>query len=101
MLKITVLYERPSDIAAFEEYYIGTHMPLARKVPGLIKDEVTLFGSNLDGSAPAYHLMAELFFADEGAWKAGMATPEGRTLTLDADNFPPGTGAATMLIGHC
>lgn len=99
MLKITILFEPPADVEAFNAYYLGTHMPLARRVPGTLKDEVTIFGPLLDGSPPPYHLMTELYFADEDAWRAGMSSPEGLALTADADNFPPGTGKTTMLIG--
>jgi uncharacterized protein (TIGR02118 family) len=37
MVKLTVLYGPPSDPAAFDEYYLGTHVPIADAIPGLPK----------------------------------------------------------------
>lgn len=100
MFKITILFDPPTDVEAFTAYYLGTHMPLARRVPGTLKDQVTIFGPGYDGSPSPYYLMTELYFADEEAWRAGMSSPEGLALTADADSFPPGTGKTTMLLGH-
>ena len=35
MHRMTILYERPDDLAAFRRYYEDTHVPLARHMPGL------------------------------------------------------------------
>ena len=32
---LIALYHQPTDTAAFDSYYAGTHAPLAKKVPGL------------------------------------------------------------------
>jgi uncharacterized protein (TIGR02118 family) len=100
MIKLTVLYDHPEDAEAFDAYYLGTHMPLARKVPGLEKDEVTVFGPGPDGTAPPYHLMTELYFADAAAMGAGMGSDEGKAVSADTQNFPPGTKPATIVIGE-
>ncbi|MDT2005011.1 EthD family reductase [Rhodococcus opacus] len=34
-LKVVVCYGHPGDPDAFDAYYRDTHMPLARKIPGL------------------------------------------------------------------
>ena len=39
MIKLTVLYGPPKDVAAFEDYYASTHMPLVYKIPGLGRTE--------------------------------------------------------------
>ncbi len=98
MVKLTVLYDRPSDVEAFEAYYLGTHVPLAREVPGLKDIEVTLFQPGPDGTLPRYHLMAELTFADAEAMQAGLASTEGKALGADVANFP-GTTSSTHLVG--
>ena len=33
--KVAVCYGQPDDPEAFDAYYRDTHMPLARKIPGL------------------------------------------------------------------
>jgi uncharacterized protein (TIGR02118 family) len=41
MAKLVALYKKPADAAAFEAYYFGTHAPIAKKVPGLRRCEVS------------------------------------------------------------
>jgi uncharacterized protein (TIGR02118 family) len=98
MIKLTVLYETPADVAAFDAHYLGTHVPLAREVPGIQRVEVTRFGPGPDGSAPRYHLMAELYFADAQAMQAGLGSDEGRELGADVANL--GGTPATHLVGN-
>ena len=35
MHKLLVLYNEPKDPTHFRKYYVETHLPLARKLPGL------------------------------------------------------------------
>jgi len=35
MAKLVVLYKMPKDPEAFNSYYAATHIPIARKIPGL------------------------------------------------------------------
>ena len=41
MAEVVVLYKTPKDPAAFDKYYAETHIPLAKKLPGLRKYEVS------------------------------------------------------------
>lgn len=97
MIKLTVLYERPADVEAFDAHYLGTHVPLAKKVPGMERIEVTRFGPGPDGSAPPFHIMAELYFADAAAMQAALGSPEGKELGADVVNL--GGTASTHLVG--
>ncbi|WP_162126353.1 EthD family reductase [Flavobacterium phycosphaerae] len=40
MVKMTVIYNIPKDVAFFEKHYFETHVPLAKQLPGLIKYEI-------------------------------------------------------------
>lgn len=97
MIKLTVLYDTPADVEAFDAHYLGTHVPLANAVPGIEKVEVTRFLPGPDGSAPRFHIMAELYFADADAMAAALATPEGKELGADVANL--GGTPATHLVG--
>lgn len=97
MIKLTVLYDTPADVGAFDAHYLGTHVPLANAVPGIEKVEVTRFLPGPDGSAPRFHIMAELYFADADAMAAALATPEGKELGADVANL--GGTPATHLVG--
>ena len=41
MAKLVVIYKTPKDKAAFDKYYFETHVPLAKKIPGLRRYEVS------------------------------------------------------------
>jgi len=38
---MVAIYKMPADVEAFEKHYFGTHIPLAKKMPGLLKYEVS------------------------------------------------------------
>lgn len=40
MAKMTVIYNTPKDIDFFERHYFEVHVPLAKKLPGLIAYEI-------------------------------------------------------------
>ena len=98
MIKLTVLYGIPTDPAAFDAYYHGTHLPLVHPIPGLRRAEVARVVATPDGSAPAHHLIAELYFDDMDAFQAGMGGPEGQAAAADIPNFA--SGGATLLISE-
>jgi uncharacterized protein (TIGR02118 family) len=89
VVKLTVLYEHPSDTEAFDAYYLGTHVPLAEKLPGIERVEVVRYGPGPDGTPPPYHLIAGLYFSDAEAMGAALGSPEGKALGEDVVNFPP------------
>ncbi|WP_281632851.1 EthD family reductase [Flavobacterium luteolum] len=62
MAKMTVIYKTPKDTAFFEKHYYEVHIPLAKKLPGIIKYEVSN-GSvlSLTGHSDVY-LVANLYF---------------------------------------
>lgn len=41
MAKLFAVYQQPMDPAVFNRYYFGTHVPLAKTIPGLKSYEVT------------------------------------------------------------
>ena len=41
MAKLVVLYKTPKSTDAFDRYYFATHVPLAKKLPGLKKYDVS------------------------------------------------------------
>lgn len=84
--KLIALYKLPDDVAAFDDHYFSTHIPLAEKMPGLIQavyNKVT--GSPMGKSN--YHLMAELTFESQDALNAAMASDEGKAAAKDLMGF--------------
>ena len=43
MMKVTVLYGNPKSTDEFEKYYESTHLPLAAKMKGVDRLELTKF----------------------------------------------------------
>lgn len=86
MVKLIVLYKRPADTAAFEKHYTEIHAPLAKKMPGLQRLEVSrCFGS--PGGEPRYYMAAELYFDSKEAMFAALGSPEGKAAAKDVMGF--------------
>lgn len=95
MYRLTIQYETPADPAEFDEQYFGQHVPLCAGIPGLEASTFSKPKALGPGSAP--HLVAELDFADEAAFKAAMRSPEMGAVAKDAETLP---AQRVMFIGE-
>ena len=95
---VNVLYNAPSDPAAFEAYYTATHLPLVAKVQGIAQVVLIKCQPNADGSPPAFYRIAQLFFASAADMAASMGSPEGQAAVADIANFA--TGGVTAITGE-
>jgi uncharacterized protein (TIGR02118 family) len=98
MARLMVLYKTPKDVAAFDKYYFETHVPIAKKMPGLKKFEVNQGGVGSPAGDPGIHRIAILHFDDVAAIQAAFASPEGQAAVADLGNFAPDAGAAQILL---
>ncbi|WP_410677163.1 EthD family reductase [Amycolatopsis sp. cmx-4-68] len=96
MFQITVLYNHPTDVAAFDKHHDEVHVPLAASIPGLQRYTVGRPTPGYGGASP-YHLVAVLEFADEATALAGLSAPEGEAATADLNNFA--AAGVTLLQG--
>ena len=87
MAKLFAIYQQPADPAAFDRYYVDTHLPLAKSLPGLKSYEVTR--GDVMGTAGKHgvYLIATLEFASLEAIGAAMASPQGQATVADLANF--------------
>jgi len=91
MAKVFAMYKRPLDTGAFDRYYYATHVPIAKKIPGLRHYEVTSGPvALLAGGVSPYHLIAILTFDSLAAIQAALASPEGQATAADLGNFASG-----------
>ena len=97
MNKVTLLYGHPKDPDAFEKYYKETHLPIASKMKGVTKLELTKFLSAPDGGMAASYRMAELYFSSQSEMEQTLGSPEGQAAVADLPNFA--TGGVTVIIG--
>ncbi|OJY67930.1 MAG: ethyl tert-butyl ether degradation protein EthD [Sphingobium sp. 66-54] len=86
MHKIVVLYPPQPDPAAFKAYYVATHIPLARKLPGLLALRYSFDVQGGGGESP-YFCVFEADFADGAAVGAAMGSAEGQAVAGDLQNF--------------
>jgi uncharacterized protein (TIGR02118 family) len=74
--KITVIYDNPTDPAAFESAYEAEQLEAARKVPGYLRLEASKVWPKEDGSPTPAYRMIDWYFADYDAASVAVTTPE-------------------------
>ena len=96
MARLVVMYKAPRDASAFDKYYFEKHLPIAKKIPGLRKYEVSRGAVATPAGASNYHLVAILHFDDVAAIQAAFASGEGQAAVADLQNFA--TGGADIFL---
>ncbi|HEY4840779.1 MAG TPA: EthD family reductase [Terriglobales bacterium] len=72
MARLVVVYKTPRDGAAFDQHYFGTHIPIAKKIPGLRKFEISQGPVLTPAGSSDFHLVATLHFDDMAAIQKGL-----------------------------
>lgn len=98
MVKLTALYRQPQEIQEFEKRYFDGHIPLAEKMPGLLKMEITKFTGTPMGDQSPYYLQADLYFESAESLQSSMRSPEGRAAAKDVMSFAG--HLVTMIVGE-
>jgi uncharacterized protein (TIGR02118 family) len=86
-VRLSVFYRHPPDPAAFDAYYFSTHVPLARRLPGLKRLDIAKVLKDDPEFPSSYYLVADLWFATDRALRDSMSSPEGVIATGDLKNF--------------
>jgi uncharacterized protein (TIGR02118 family) len=95
MAELVVTYKTPKDAAAFDKHYAETHIPLAKKIPGLRKYQISRGPVATPAGPSGAHLIAILTFDSMAAIQAAFGTPEGQAAAADVAKFA--TGGADMM----
>src|SRR5580700_585240 len=90
MARLVVLYKTPKDAGAFDAYYFNTHVPIAKRIPGLRKYEVSRGPVATPMGASGLHLVATLHFDDVAAIQEAFASPQGQAAAADVQKFASG-----------
>jgi uncharacterized protein (TIGR02118 family) len=96
--KLTVLYGHPSDPAAFEKYYAEVHLPLADKIAGYTRVELSKGLPGPEGAKAAFYRTAEFWFESTAALQACFDSPEAKATAADLANFA--TGGVTLFVSE-
>jgi len=86
MVKLIAIYRKPEDQEAFDQHYFHTHAPLAEKMPGLVKLEVSKIYGTPMGESELY-LIAQMYFESKQALTEALSSPEGRAAGKDLMGF--------------
>ncbi len=70
----------------FAKYWLETHAPLAKKMPGLRKYVVNIV-RRPPNREPDYSGIVELWFDDVDSMKKAFASPEGQATQKDTETF--------------
>ena len=90
MAMIIAMYKTPKDAAAFDSYYFGPHLALAKTVPGLTGYEVTRGPIMAMAGPQPYYLIAVLKFDSMTAVQTALASSQGQAVAADLANFATG-----------
>ncbi len=90
MARLVVVYKTPKDPSDFDRHYFNTHVPLAKKIPGLRKYEVSSGPVASPAGSSGVHLIAILQFDDVAAIQRAFASPEGLAAAADVQTFATG-----------
>jgi len=93
------MYKTPKDAAAFDKYYFEKHVPIAKKIPGLRKYEVSAGAVATPAGPSGYYLVAVLHFDDLAAIQAAFASAEGQAAAADVQTFATG-GVEMFMFDH-
>ncbi len=85
---LTVLYPKPDDPAAFKRYYEGTHIPLARTLPGLRSLRFGYPEALTPGESPHFCIF-QAEFDSPSAMAQALKSEIGAKVAADVPNYSP------------
>jgi len=98
MARMVVIYRTPTDIEAFDRHYFDIHVPLAKKIPGLRKYEVSDGPIATPAGSSDVHRIGTLYFDDLAAIEKAFASAEGRAAGADRRLFAPDSSGVQMFL---
>ncbi|HUZ32439.1 MAG TPA: EthD family reductase [Xanthobacteraceae bacterium] len=90
MAQLVVMYKTPKEPVAFDKHYAEKHIPIAKKIPGLRKYEISQGPVATPAGASGYYLVALLHFDNLAAIQAAFGSAEGQAAVADVQNFATG-----------
>ncbi|HJQ21911.1 MAG TPA: EthD family reductase [Gemmatimonadaceae bacterium] len=98
MARMVVIYRTPKDPQAFDTHYRDVHIPLAKKLPGLRRYEVSRRPILTPAGDPEPYLIGTLYFDDLAAIRQAFATPVGRECAADRRVLAPDDADVQMYL---
>ena len=98
MAVMLVIYRKPDDVAAFERHYFERHVPLAKRLPGIRKYEVSRGPVVSPNGASDAWMVATLHFDSLAAIREAFASEVGRLCAADRREFAPDPATFQMFL---
>ncbi|WFP75805.1 EthD family reductase [Mesorhizobium sp. WSM4906] len=98
MALMVVIYPTPKDVQAFDRHYFEIHVPLAKKLPGLRRYEVSDGPVVTPVGASGIHRIGTLYFDDLAALERAFASPEGKAAGVDRRIYAPDDSGVQMFL---
>lgn len=98
MARMIVIYQKPDDVAAFESHYFEKHVPLAKRLPGIRKYEVSQGPIVSPAGASDVWMVATLHFDDLAAIREAFASEIGKECAADRQKFAPDPSKFQMFL---
>ena len=98
MARMVVIYRTPKDVEAFDRHYFEIHVPLAKKIPGLRKYEISDGPIATPVGTSDVYLIGTLHFDDLAAIQTAFASPEGQAAGADRRRFAPDDADLQMFL---
>lgn len=89
MHKLIALYKDPPNPEHFRNHYENVHIPLLRKMPGVVRMNYSFDVKNPAGEK-AYFCVFECYFRNADDMVNGLYTPEGEAVLADLQNYATG-----------
>ena len=98
MAMMVVVYPVPDDVEAFDRHYFDIHVPLAKKLPGLRKYEVSEGPVATPIGGRRVHRIGVLHFDSLAALERAFASPQGQAAGADRRIYAPDESGIQMFI---
>jgi uncharacterized protein (TIGR02118 family) len=98
MARMVVIYRTPENMEAFDRHYFEIHVPLAKKIPGLRKYEVSDGPIATPVGTANIHRIGTLYFDDLAAIEKAFASAEGQAAGADRRRFAPDDSGVQMFL---
>ncbi|MGC1379943.1 MAG: EthD family reductase [Candidatus Baltobacteraceae bacterium] len=91
---ILTLWAPTKDPEAFDKYYVATHAPLVKRLPGLTSYVISKGPISGETSRQSpYHMISMVGFDSMDALTAAIKSPAGEAMVDDLKNFAAATSA--------
>jgi uncharacterized protein (TIGR02118 family) len=98
MGKMLVICEKPADPAAFDKQYFNVHVPLAKRLAGLRRYEVSKGPIMLLSPGDTPYLVATLYFDSVADIREAFASETGKACAADRRVFAHDDGDCMILL---